>query len=442
MSEALPIASETAPGPSPEKHSFNLGLFGKTPPFTSRQWRIFLIVATAGFFDNYDAALLSLALKQIQAGLKIAEAHLGGVLSLIKIGYVAAIALTPFADVFGRRRLLLYTIIGYTIFTGLSAIAPDERAFVVCQMIARAFAGAEAVVALVILTEEVDAASRGWAVGLLQALTSAGYGLAALVFSLINVIPFGWRGLYALALIPLAVIIPLRRTLPESRRFERENLEGLRPSNVFQPLRALFAAYPRRLAIVTGVSFLIAMGDASPGLLFAKYLQEAHGWTPGSVSSLYFLGGGLGILGAIVSGRVSDKFGRRRAGVLSLIAAPVLTVWIYSARDWTVIPAWILQLFFDSASWTIVAAYSTELFPTSYRSTAASVRAVSAMIGGALGLFLEGILYTHVGSHWTAVRILTVFWMMAPIVLGLTFPETAGRELEAISPEESARTVS
>jgi len=38
-------------------------------------------------------------------------------LSTIRLGYLLSLMITPFADVFGRRRLLLYTIVGYTIFT-------------------------------------------------------------------------------------------------------------------------------------------------------------------------------------------------------------------------------------------------------------------------------------------------------------------------------------
>ena len=91
---------------------------GRTPPFTRRQRRVFWIASTAGFFDQYDRALLSLALKQIQAGLKIAESHLGAMLSVIRLGYLLTLLMTPFADVFGRRRLLLYTVMGYTVFTG------------------------------------------------------------------------------------------------------------------------------------------------------------------------------------------------------------------------------------------------------------------------------------------------------------------------------------
>jgi MFS family permease len=440
LSEPLPIAIEPGAENAQEpRKSVHLGLFGSTPAFTSRQWRVFLIATTAGFFDNYDRALLSLALKQIQKGLRISEAALGTVLSVIRLGYLMSLLITPLADLFGRRRLLLYTIVAYTIFTGLSSIAPNQHVFTMWQMLARAFAGAEGTVALVILAEEVDAGVRGWAIGLLSALVSVGYGMAALGFAAINVIPYGWRGLYALALIPLVLIMPLRRLLPESRRFEREEKSGALPRNFLVPLKALFRAYPGRLAMLVAVAFLGNLGGNAAGFLFPKYLQEAHAWSPANVSSLFFLGGALGILGNIVAGRLSDRFGRRTMGSAFYLMAPILTIWLYSTRSNLVIPIWILELFFDVASGTIATAYSAELFPTSYRSTAGSALAVAGTTGGALGLFLEGVLYRATGSHWIAVRVLTVFWMTVPFLVYFLFPETAGRELETISPEEPSQ---
>jgi MFS family permease len=410
-------------------------MLGRLPPFSRRQWRVFGIAATAGFFDNYDRALLSLALKQIQRGLGIAEARLGATLSTIRLGYILSLLVTPWADVFGRRRLLLYTIVGYTLFTGLSAIAPGETSFAACQILARAFAGAEGTVALVILTEEVNAGVRGWAVGYLGALTACGYGLAAIAFGTVNVIPFGWRGLYALALIPLALIIPLRRALPESQRFERESLAGVRPSNIAQPMIALFSSYPGRLSMLVAVAFLGSMGGNAAGIFLPKYLQEAHNWSPGQVSILFVVGGALGIVGNIVAGRLSDRFGRRTMGGLFTVMAPLLTIWMFTTRNNTVIAAWILELFFDTASSTITNTYAAELFPTSHRSTAGSTLAVAGTTGGALGLLLEGILYGLTGSHWTAIRYLTMFWLVSPLIIFGFFPETAGLELEDISPE-------
>jgi MFS family permease len=404
------------------------------PPFTQRQWRVFGISTTAGFFDNYDGALLSLALKQIQRGLGIAEGSLGGMLSLIRLGYLGSLFISPMADVFGRRRLLLYTIVGYTVFTALSALAQSERSFVGAQVLARAFSGAEATVSLVILAEEVEAAVRGWALGMQGALSISGYGLAAIVFSMIAIMPYGWRGLYSLAVIPLVLIIPLRRILPESKRFEGEERAGTLPVNVLQPLVAMLRGYPWRLLTVLSVCFFNAAGGGPAGFFIPKYLQEAHSWSPGQVSSLYVFGGALGIIGNIVAGRSSDRFGRRVMGSLFMLGAAFLILCLYTTRSNTVVGLWIVWLFCDQAAGTLINAYSAELFPTAFRSSAASALLVARLIGGALGLFLEGLLYAAVGSHWEAVRYLALFPMAASIAMYLFFPETAGRELEEIAP--------
>jgi putative MFS transporter len=435
---AVIIEPETGPQiEDADRKSIHLGFLGRTPPFTRRQRRVFWIASTAGFFDQYDRALLSLALKQIQAGLKIAESQLGSVLSVIRLGYLLSLLMTPFADVFGRRRLLLYTVFGYTIFTGLIATAPNARTFVAFEIIARAFAGAEAAIAMVIVAEEVDAAYRGWAIGLLGAVSNIGYGLAAIVFAFVNVIPYGWRGLYAIALLPLLVIIPLRRSLPESARFEKEKLEGMKPVKIWEPLAQLYTAYPRRLVMMLSIAFLGSMGGNAAGFLFPKFLQEAHHWSPGNVSSLVLFGGALGIMGAIVAGRMSDRYGRRTMGAAFLFLSPLLTIWMYTATGWSIVPAWILETFFDIAAGTILSAYSAELFPTSYRSTAGSALAIAGTTGGALGLFFEGVLFNLTGSHARAVCYLTVFWIVSPLIMWF-FPETSGRELEEISPEANA----
>ncbi|HEX3409242.1 MAG TPA: MFS transporter, partial [Candidatus Binataceae bacterium] len=240
------------------------------------------------------------------------------------------------------------------------------------------------------------------------------------------------------ALVPLALIIPLRRALPESQRFELEKFGGVHPTNILQPLAALFRSYPGRLSMLISVQFLAQMGGNSAGAFFPKYLQEAHHWRPGQVSLLFIFAGALGILGNIVAGRMSDRLGRRRMGGAFLFLAPVFAMLVYTTSGNWVILFWIFQLFFDTASITILATYGAELFPTSYRSTAGSALAVAGTTGGALGLFLEGLLYGLTGSHWTAIRYLTISWMASPIIVFTFFPETSSLELEAISPEVRA----
>ncbi|HKC51734.1 MAG TPA: hypothetical protein VKF60_13130, partial [Myxococcota bacterium] len=59
-------------------------------------------------------------------------------------------------------------------------------------------------------------------------------------------------------------------------------------------------------------------------------------------------------------------------------------------------------------------------------------------LAGSLGLALESALYPIVGSHWNAISLLALVALGSPLVITLAFPETAGRSLEDISPENDA----
>jgi putative MFS transporter len=397
-----------------------------------QQKRIIAIVSTAGFFENYDRALLSLAVEQIQRGLRVSERHLGQMLSVIRLGYLLSLPIASLADRFGRRRLLVHTIIIYTLATGASALAPGVRSFVGFQFIARAFSAAETAVALVVVSEEVDAAVRGTMIGWLGALSATGYGLAALVFALINVMPWGWRGLYLLALLPLALVMPLRRLLPETQRFSELSRRGHAPG-ALSPLRDLWRHSRGRLSILLVVTFMVYLGGTPASFLSFKYLEDVHHWSPGEVSTMVIFAGAFGILGSIAAGHLSDRVGRRLISAVAMFVAPLLMLLFLHSSGPLMIFAWGAELFFDTASTTMLNTFGTELFPTAYRSTASSAMVVAATVGAALGLWLEAILYAVTGSHWSAVSLLTAVWILAPIFVLGWFPETAGMELELTS---------
>ncbi len=413
---------------------------GPAPSLTSRQWRVLGLLATAGIFDQYDLYLFSLALKQIQLGLAIPEEQLGYLGSIVRLGALPAFLILFAADRLGRRRVLLATIVGYTVLTGLTALAPNLETFVALQFAARSFAVAEVLLAVVVIAEEFDPGLRGWGIGALAALQACGAGLAALLFALVGGVEGAWRGLYLVGLIPLGLVAWLRRTLPETAHFqaqqERRTALGARVE-LLRPLLDLLRVYPGRFAATAAVAFIGGLAGAAAAFFGAKYMQDAHGWTPRAAGMMVFLGGALAIVGNVAAGRLSDAIGRKRVAIGFVLCDALLTIAFYNSGGWWLVPIWIGMIFASMGGGVTLSALASEMFPTSYRSTASGARAVLAAAGATLGLAAESVLYGVVGSHWTAITLLASVFLAAPLIVGLAFPETAGRELDEISPERA-----
>jgi MFS family permease len=411
---------------------------GRPPALTRRQWRVLGLVAAASLFDQYDLGLFSLALKQIQAELGIAEHRVGILGAVVIFGAIPASLLALAADRFGRRRLLLLTIVAYTGLTGATAVAPSVEVFIALQFLARTFVTAEIILAIVVVAEEFDAESRGWGIGALSALALCGHGLALALFSLVEVLPFGWRALYAVGLVPLALIAVLRRGLPETAHFERHaaaRAAGEPPRGALRPLADLVRVYPGRAAALGAVAFLLAFAERAAAFFAPKYVQEAHGWEPAHYALLGFVGGFFAIFANTLAGRWSDRFGRRRLAVLFLALNPPLVIAFYNGRGAWLPPLWVSMTFCAMAGGVLLRTFATELFPTSHRSTAAGAMALVTTLGAVLGMSAESALYGLLGSHWEAISLLVVVALAGPFIVRFALPETSGRALDEISPE-------
>jgi putative MFS transporter len=403
------------------------------PELTQRQWKVLGLVSLATLFDQYDLSLFGMALPQIQAGLGIAEADVGWLGSILRMGALPALFIALAADRVGRRRALLGTILAYTALTGATAFATDPHTYVALQFLARVFGTAELLLAVVVISEELAPESRGWGIGALFAIKSCGVGLAAILLPLAAKSPQGWRALYLVGLAPLLVLAWLRRSLPETARFEARTQDA--EPGLWLPLRRLVRDYPGRFAATSAIAIVYSLGIAAADLMGPKYLQQAHGWSTGQVSLLYVSGGAIAICGAPLAGALSDRFGRFRMTLVAGVSVFALFLAFYNASGVWLVPLWIAVIFMLIGHDTLLSTYGAELFPTSHRSTAAGARLGLATLGGSIGLALQSTLYGVTGSHWSAISILLCVTLLTPLLVAFAFPETAGRSLEEISPE-------
>ncbi len=401
------------------------------------QTRLLGLVVVATFFEGYDRAVLGLALKYIGTDLGVGEERLGAPLALIGLGSIAAVLVAACADRFGRSRLLLVTVLGYTVATALTAVSRSIHELVVWQFLSRMFVSAELSIATVVVAEALPAASRAFGMGVIGAIAALGYGLAALMFAGVERYPLGWRFLYLVGIAPLLVIAYYRRGLPETGRWAL--LQASRTSDppswrrTVGTLLDAARVFPARFASLAAVAFLFRL-SWEPGYTFVPYFaQTTHGLSPGAVAMMYSLGGAVGIVGGIVGGRVSDAIGRRRVAAASFLVLCLGTWAYYGGPSQLLLPAWVAMVSFGSAGSVMILTYSAELFSTSHRASAASLIASIGTAGASLGLVLEGVGVKALGGTGPSLMALAVSLLLSTAVFLVTCPETSRRELEQIA---------
>ena len=184
-------------------------VLGSPPSLEPKHWRMLKLLGVASFFEGYDLNVLLVSLPQMRASFGLSKSSASAWILVLYIGALPAIALARRADAIGRRRLLLFTLFGYLLATGATALTPTIATFVVCQFVARMFLTAENSVVWTVIAEELPPEARGYGFGWLALMSALGTGMCAILYgSVFSAFDWSWRGLYLVGLAPIAVVIP------------------------------------------------------------------------------------------------------------------------------------------------------------------------------------------------------------------------------------------
>jgi len=419
-------------------------------PRSDRYLRLLLILLiSATFFEGYDSSILALLLPNIQATFHVSEAVLGLTRIPIELGLFVAFFVARQSDRVGRRPLLLWSVVGYTIFAGLTALSWNIWAFTAFQFGSRVFLGAEFAVAITMVVEEFPVARRARALGTLLTFEGLGTIMVAVLLGLgLQNGRLDWRAFFLVGIVPLIILTFLRRRMHETERFveqraKRERGEAL-PRMPF--LAAWAPPYRRNLVLVGMVYLMRSIPFFAATAWWAYYAERERGFTTTEVAVYILVAYGIGCVGYYVCGRLMERIGRRPTAIIYFIGAVVFAVILFQTSDRVVaFFSLMLAVGFGLGVQPVLSAFGTELFPTEIRGqSAAWVRNWFEIAGYVFGPALVGILGDHatgaIGNIGDTVSLLMIMQLPGIFLIWRHMPETKGRELDEITPEEALLT--
>lgn len=403
-------------------------LHAATRDFTPGERRLVLGLAAAGFFEQYDTALLTLAAPDISDGLGVSIATFGIGVAIIRLGALGGVPVLRLADRLGRRVLLLISLAAFTVLTGLTALAWSLAAFVVLQTLARVFLATEHNLASLVIAEEVRADRRGAALSLLGWIATVGPGAVAVLILVVDRTPLGWRIFYVFALVPLAIVAWLRRRLRETRAFEVAAAERRLQVSL---LPRIGREHRRDLVLIT--LFVSTAGAIqTPFFLFgADLAQDTYGWD-GTFTIIVLLSGLATLGGFYLGGRASDVLGRRIALGGGIVLSATGSILVFTEVRALFAPGWFCAVGAYACLTAVVLAYLAELFPTEVRAGLSSFAITAQVVAGSIGLGLVAGFGALVGH--SAVMVVLAVALLPSLLLLRPLPETAGRDVVRATP--------
>jgi len=332
------------------------------------------------------------------------------------------------ADRIGRVRTLQITIVWFAVFTCLSGFAHGYWELFAARALLGVGFGGEWAAGAVLMGEVIRAEYRGRAVGTVQAGWAVGWGVSALLYTVIfKFFPeaYAWRVLFFCGIAPALLVVFIRKNVSEPEVWKAAPERG-RFLDIFgrDTLRTtLFASL-----LATGAQG----GYYAITAWLPTYLKTVRGL------SVQGTGASLGVViagsfcGYLVSAHLSDALGRKRNFYLFSVGS-IATVLLYTHVEFGAGTLLFLGFplgFFASGIFSGMGAFFTELFPTRVR---ASGQGFSYNFGRGVGALFPSVV-GFLSSTMPLGRAIGIFAAAAYAVLflaALALPETRGKELSA-----------
>lgn len=335
------------------------------------------------------------------------------------------------ADHIGRARLLMITIAWYAFFTFLSGLTNNFEQLLIVRGLQGLGFGGEWAAGSVLIGEVIRAQDRGKAVGTVQSAWAWGWGLAAILATIIfQVLPqvIAWRVLFFVGILPALLLFYIRTRVAEPAIFRAASTAGARHAtlDIFGP--KLLPTTILAAALTTGAQGgYYAITTFLP--TFLRTQLHLTVLNTGAYLAVIIVGSWVGY---IVGAYLADAIGRRLNFFIYAIGSLVIVI-VYTQlkiSDATMFGLGFPLGFFASGIFSGMGPVLTELFPTSVRGAG---QGFCYNFGRGIGAFfptLVGILSASIPLG-AAIGMFAAISYAIVILAAVLLPETRGTQLVA-----------
>jgi SHS family lactate transporter-like MFS transporter len=362
--------------------------------------------------DAFDFFLLVFVIKDIagEFGSDVKDVTFAILLTLA-MRPLGAFIFGLIADRFGRRPTLMADIILYSVLELASAFAPSLAVLIVLRALYGIAMGGEWGIGASLAMETIPPKSRGLVSGILQQGYAVGYLLAAIVYYLLFSL-IGWRGMFAVGVLPALLVLYIRIYVKESPIWESARDEQ---ESTVAAIAQHWQLFIYVMLLMTAFNFL-SHGTQD---LYPTFLQVQHHLSPhavGIIAIIYNIGA---ILGGTFFGAWSERIGRRNAIVIAaLLVLPIIPLWAFSQSVVLLTVGAFLLQFMVQGAWGIVPVHLNELSPEGARGTFPGFTyQLGNLLASANATIQAGIAESHGGNYGLGLAIIAAIVAVAVAVL-------------------------
>src|SRR5947209_4203475 len=418
-------------------------------PLTRNQVRGFWAAWAGWALDGMDSFIYALvlvpALTELlpRSGMALNPGNVGyygGVLfALFLVGWGLSMIWGPVADRFGRVRTLMLTILCYSIFTFLGAVATSVWQLAIFRLLAGVGIGGEWSMGGTFVAEEWPEDRRKMGAGYLHTGYYFGFFLAALANYFIGV-RYGWRWMFAIGGTPALLVTFIQYGVHESKAW-RQKREVARPTMGAAFGKLFSPTYARRtwlnsLFLLVSIVGLWAGSVYVPTSVIQIAVREGRSAADAARLASYgtmVLSVGT-ILGCLVLPPLAESLGRRvTLGLYFLVMFFSIAVgfgYVFylaaNALGWFFVVLFFLGL--GGANFAMYTLWLPEQYSTECRASAfAFATSVGRFVGAGITFLVgAGVAYFH--TIGTPVALTSIAFLIGLLLLPFG-EETRGKEL-------------